>query len=325
MHPYLRLAITIEGNVEPPLPPGAGDPLTGPRLRRVLGKALVDRFCPQGKPVCDGLAQGPRHPAADLCMLAEFCPYGVLYAQSRTRRPPFALFVPAASSEEGTSPRERMVEMTLFGPGTSIVAWMLKTLQDALASGLGPQRARYRIKRVTRVRRNGAEELAAADLKTLPAVVEPDLLNLHAEHSPPAGPVIVELLSPTRLKQNNRLLKGSEPIPLSVLVGRTFGRFRDLYGETASDVLRKEIRESLLREADEVQLIANDTRWIEIPDYSARHRTELLLGGKVGRLGYGPGAARFVPILHVAEIMHLGKNTASGCGRIRVLIPEETL
>ncbi|MCP4006080.1 MAG: CRISPR system precrRNA processing endoribonuclease RAMP protein Cas6 [bacterium] len=60
------------------------------------------------------------------------------------------------------------------------------------------------------------------------------------------------------------------------------------------------------------------TRWLEVKDYSARSRSELKLGGKVGQLIYGEEATRFFPILRAGEILHLGKNPASGCGRIRV-------
>jgi CRISPR-associated endoribonuclease Cas6 len=48
----------------------------------------------------------------------------------------------------------------------------------------------------------------------------------------------------------------------------------------------------------------------------------MLLGGKVGRLVYGGEAARFLPILRAGEILHVGKNAASGCGRLRVVLPE---
>ena len=38
----------------------------------------------------------------------------------------------------------------------------------------------------------------------------------------------------------------------------------------------------------------------------------------MGRLLYGGDAARFLPILRAGEILHLGKNVASGCGRLQV-------
>ncbi|MFW6175598.1 MAG: hypothetical protein ACOC7L_02120, partial [Acidobacteriota bacterium] len=158
---YLRLHLTLE-----PVPAGvpvdaAPDPFPAPAVRGMLGKALVDRFCPFGHPHCDpkgpaltsmkrpssasaGVggrapstahrperarrAEGPalsnvegsagadatrpkRPPTpAELCHLAETCPYGVLYASSRTRRPPYALHVPAAddSGREGraSAPRD---------------------------------------------------------------------------------------------------------------------------------------------------------------------------------------------------------------------------
>jgi hypothetical protein len=57
-----------------------------------------------------------------------------------------------------------------------------------------------------------------------------------------------------------------------------------------------------------------------VPDYSARSRSELLLGGKVGRTVYGASAARFLPLLRAGEILHVGKNAASGNGRIQVAL-----
>ncbi|MGH9361779.1 MAG: CRISPR system precrRNA processing endoribonuclease RAMP protein Cas6, partial [Thermoanaerobaculia bacterium] len=102
-------------------------------------------------------------------------------------------------------------------------------------------------------------------------------------------------------------------------------RFAGLYGEQSSDLLRPEIRSVVEAEAVRVPLLADTTRWIEVPDYSARSGAEMLLGGKVGRLLYGGEAARFLPILRAGEILHVGKNTASGCGRIQVDLPPPAL
>ncbi len=57
---------------------------------------------------------------------------------------------------------------------------------------------------------------------------------------------------------------------------------------------------------------------MEVAYYSARSDAELLFGGKIGRLVYGEEAARFLPLLRAGEIVHLGKNPTSGCGRMRV-------
>ncbi len=105
---------------------------------------------------------------------------------------------------------------------------------------------------------------------------------------------------------------------MSLLVARILDRFQAIYGEHASDLLRPAVRSGIVSEAAKVNLLTADTRWIEVSDYSARQRRSLKLGGKIGRLVFGRHASRFLPILQAGEILHVGKNATSGCGRIRV-------
>jgi hypothetical protein len=110
-------------------------------------------------------------------------------------------------------------------------------------------------------------------------------------------------------------------VPFALLIARILDRFASLYGEAGSDVLRPEVRSVVEAEAARVPLLADETRWVEVHDFSARSRSEMLLGGKVGRLVYGGEAARFLPILHAGEVLHVGKNAAAGCGRIQIDLP----
>ena len=68
---YLRLDLTLTSARLP----GALD-LTGAVLRGVLGKTLVDAFCPFGEPRCDqkGKGRGSPAPPSELCHLATACP-----------------------------------------------------------------------------------------------------------------------------------------------------------------------------------------------------------------------------------------------------------
>lgn len=352
MHPYLRFRLRLRAAVtsasggersgDAPPPARGGRPaLTGPLLRRVLGKALIDRFCPFGCPRCEekpaapprlttseldeatrrGRASDPtasRPTPQDLCRLAEACPYGVLFAASRTPRPPYALFVPPGQGEGKTA----RIEITLFGPAWRLYPWALGALAAALRGGVGKQRRSWRVDGIHRIRADrGAEPVAAGDLERLPPDLAPDLLNLDLEPYLAPQPVTVLFLSPARLLRDGRLLPGREPVPFELLVARIVDRFAGLYGRESSEILRPEIRATIEAEAARVPVVEDDTRWVEVPDYSARSRSELLLGGKLGRTVYGGGAARFLPILRAGEILHVGKNAASGCGRIQVDLP----
>lgn len=323
MHPYLRLALRLRSDGDDGSRSREGPSLQAPLLRRVFGKALIDRFCPFGHPHCEERPAAPSRAQptpSDLCRLAEACPYGVLFAASRTPRPPYALFVPpgAEASEGGTA----QAEITLFGPAWRLYPWALAALVEALRAGVGKERRPWRVEEVHRVTPDRRPALlAAGDLTALPPTLAPDLLNLALEPYLAPQPVTIHFLSPARLLRDGRLLPGRQPVPFELLVARILDRFAGLYGREASEALHPEIRQVIEAEAARVPVVEDDTRWLEVRDYSARSGSELLMGGKVGRAVYGEGAARFLPLLRAGEILHVGKNAASGCGRIQVDLP----
>jgi len=254
----------------------------------------------------------------ELCRLASACPYGVLFAASLTRRPPFSLSVP-----EGNGHSVELVEITLYGPAWRSYAWVLRALELGLSRVGFRTRAgdeRGVLRRVGPDRRR--HDLAGADLRALPADLAPDLLGLTPEPFVAPRPVVVELLSPTQLVSGGEPLARDEPVPFDVLVKSTLDRFAGLYGDGASPVLAPEIRPTVEAEAAEVPLLEQDLREVEVSDDSRRSRRRLDLGGVVGRLVYGPRAAAFVHVLRAAEILHLGKNPTYGCGRVRVDLVE---
>ena len=311
MFTYLRLHLALK-------PAGSGDSASfaGPRIRRVLGKALIEGFCPFGEPRCQPRPQrGKPAPAHELCDLARSCPYGVLFAASSAGRPPFSLFLPPPRGHD----EPQGLELTLYGEGCAMYSWAVLSLQRALRQGLGKERRGWEITEILRVQPDRrVESLCNGDLTALTSNLTPDVLGLGIEPYLAHQPVEVRLLSPTRLLEGGKLLPGHAPVPLRLLVARVLDRFRSLFGDDASEILHPGIREVIEAQADQVRLLVDETEWREVADYSARSRSELLLGGKVGRLVYGEEAAPFFPILRAGEVLHVGKNTTSGCGRIAV-------
>jgi len=317
---YLRLELLLESDSLAGDRTGGGGLLSAPMLRRVLGRALIECFCPFGEPRCQASSAAGDHgfpQPLDLCQLAEACPYGVLFAASRTRRrPPFALFVPPLNGSVAA------VELTLFWPACSAYAWALRAFDDALRRGLGKQRRPWAIQEVWRTDLDGERErLCGSALVALPASLPPSRLQLASGSYIAPTPVQVVLRSPARFLRQGKLLKGWEPVLFEVLLARILDRFQDLFTASAEKLLDSRLRTQIEAEASRVPLLVNETRWEEVRDYSARTGAEMLLGGKVGRLVYGPEASRFFPILRAGEILHVGKNPTAGCGRIEVSLP----
>lgn len=318
-YPYLRFHIVLR-----PSGLGAAVPrseITAPLLRRVLGKALIDAFCPFGRPRCQPPARrgnGQPRPQ-DHCHMAGACPYGVLYASSLTGRPPFALYVPPVNASSAAGPR--ILELTLLGPAWRLYSWALAALQRALQNGLGRDRQPWQIVRIDRVApdRSG-RRLCDNGLHRLPSLLEPDTFGLVSRRYLSPQPVEVRLLSPTRLICDGKLVRGNGDVPFQLLIARILDRFQGIFGDS-TPLLRPETRQAIESQAARVSLLESQVQWIEVPDYSSRTRSELLFGGKVGRLVYGESAAGFRPILKAGEILQMGKNPAAGCGRIQVASP----
>jgi hypothetical protein len=310
MHPYLRLRAKVTA-----VDVAAAPVIEARIVRRIVGKALIDTHCPYGRPLCQPMRRrASTAPAHKLCNLADSCPYGVLFAASMNGRPPFAIHV-----APGDQANEPIIEVTLLGSAWRTYPWFLAGLQRALQRGVGRERTRWQVTGVKRIRPDQrSDTICNGDMRSLKPRLEPDQLSMTSRRYIEPRPVSVDLLSPTRLIDDGHLLMDGSPVPLRLLVARILDRFQGVYGEQASDLLRPNVRDTIETEAQKVGLLDHGTRWIEVNDYSARQRREMALGGKIGRMTYSREAARFLPILRAGEILHVGKNPTSGCGRMRV-------
>ena len=299
----------------------------GPRLRRLLGPQLAQLSCPCPPPICRrGSVKGPNAALApSLCLLADTCAFGVLFAKSRAGKiaggvnalSPFSLHVPAVSQLDGFT----YVEMTLYASAWPFYLPMVAACARIFSSGIGRERERYRLRAVHQVKANGDHEmLCDDDLAHILRTVEPDYLDtVLLSQNNDNGPVSVALQSPTRLLVDSKLQKGDTPLSFPVLIESILSKLRDHYGQEAESLLPGGSAAALREQAKGVVINGSDLRWMDIPDNDRNTRSSRLLGGKIGQLTFNEVAGRFLPLLKVGEILHIGKNAASGCGRIAVI------
>lgn len=275
---------------------------------------LVERFCPFGTPHCDQQNDSSLRPI-DLCPLAANCPYGVLIATGHGERPKVAFHVPPLRSSE----KKAAIELTLYGDGWRHYPWVLATTAEVLKRGIGERRESWRLVRVDKVTPSGELwEICRADPAQLDASLTPDVLGLGHEPFVAHQPVAVDLLSPCRFSNDSSLIR-SGSVPFAVLIARILDRCAGLYGKDSSALLRDlALRRPILEAASEVEVLDDQTHWVDVPDYSSRQDRGMFKGGKVGRIVYGPTASRFCPILQAGTILQVGKNAGSGCGRFEV-------
>ena len=82
--------------------------------------------------------------------------------------------------------------------------------------------------------------------------------------------------------------------------------------------LLAESYEPLLAKAREVRIVSSSLRWHDWERYNAQQKTLMNMGGFMGTLEIEGDLAPFAPLLRTAEIIHIGRGTPFGLGRVAV-------
>lgn len=126
----------------------------------------------------------------------------------------------------------------------------------------------------------------------------------------------VELLTPMRLKAQGHLVDRGPAF--HVLYRNVLRRISSLAYFHCGEALELDYRQEIER-AKAVQVAEARTHWWDWTRYSSRQRTKMKLGGLVGSVRYrGEEMEHFLPLLRLAEVVHVGKGCTFGLGKIRV-------
>ena len=141
--------------------------------------------------------------------------------------------------------------------------------------------------------------------------------QLELADEPEASPerLSVHLITPLRLKYDNHL---KAELPFHILIRAVLRRISSLgqyygHGEPALDY------RGLVKRALEITASFSTLRWFDWKRYSNRQEQAMLMGGMVGQVTYAGPLAEFLPLLQYCEIVHIGKQTTFGLGRIEVV------
>jgi hypothetical protein len=124
----------------------------------------------------------------------------------------------------------------------------------------------------------------------------------------------VTLLTPLRLKFDNRL---HAELPFHVLIRAALRRVSSLFTQFGAGEPRLDYK-GLVARAQAVRTTASTICWFDWQRYSHRQDQAMLLGGMVGEATYEGEVGEFMPLLRLVEIVHLGKATTFGLGKVKV-------
>lgn len=308
--PYLVLRFNLISTETARLPA-----FKGSLLRGVFGNALRRTVC----------VMGPKQLCSE-CFLNRQCVNTKIFETFIFEEPPrflrglntapkpFILFCPDERREY--QPDESLqFEMTLVGKSIEQHPFVIFAIQKMAEKGLGSRRHKFHLQGVLYQTPQGDwQQLYDGNTQKLTAAAEPSYI-------PPDNPeksiekLTIEFVSPTRLKVKREL---SMEFDFRQLLFRMLRRTLELAHFYASGEKIEWEFHNLLVLANTIEMAEVNLEWKEVNRYSSRQKAEMYFGGFIGEIILQGELAPFMEILRASEILHVGKATTFGLGKVRI-------
>lgn len=289
-------------------------PYSGSDFRGGFGAALRRSCCAIHRKSCDG------------CVLVASCAYAAVFETSAVHVSgnayglsnyprPFVLEPPFR-----TDGRHRFVpgdrfscELVLLGRFAEYLPFFAVALMELGRFGIGQPRGRFRLEEIADTL---AEDIPIFDGEAGSFAGEPvrrSLADFRNDAEAP-GRVTVELRTPLRLQEKNRLARD---IDFRMFVRGLFRRLMLLMPVCDGGASDFDYISFMEPETSEIETEA-DLRWYDWRRFSHRQKRNMALGGVLGRLRFAGPLGKFMPLIRAGEFLHLGKACTFGLGRYRV-------
>lgn len=238
---------------------------------------------------------------------------------------PFKIKPPSVTKDESmgyvidcTDTRERykagdslLVRFTLFGDTISYIMPVIYALTTLGCLGLGKDRAKFQITEIKNryqkfILRGGTINLKNVLVETIGQYVD-ERMNYGSVGE---SPVKVNLLSPCTVKYQGKFLEEFNEHSLVVSMLQKLYHYQLYEGNDAE--------KGYWNEEEFPVICMQQMRKVTIPRYSTTQEKKMYLKGIQGELELAECSERMQRLLYATEILHLGKNTRFGFGKIKV-------
>jgi len=301
-----RLHFVADGDVR--LPHFAGSTWRG-----ALGHALKRLVCVTQLPLC-----AP-------CALVHVCAHAYLFetpppgeAEKMRKYPaaphPFVLNSPVGV-EELISGAPYDLELTLLGHGNRHLPYLVYALDRAARGGVGRGRAPMRLALVEQEASPGGGDWQTVHEPGGP--IEPLPLAELAIPPPPKGPLVIEFVTPLRLRREGRPVR-PETFRFADLFSNLLRRVSMLTYFHTDHPLETDFA-GLTQSAQEFEFMDAALEWRTWNRYSSRQKAPVAMDGLTGRVvAPSEGLAPFWPYLWLGQFVHAGAGTSMGQGRLKL-------
>jgi hypothetical protein len=286
----------------------------------------------------------PQCKDAHHCPVASSCPYKSIFepsppaeAQRLSRNQdiprPFVFRAPASEKTKFHPGEEFEFGLVLIGRALDYLPYFVLSFRELAAQGLGLNRAKCELKSVCETSENallmavasgsgphaGQQECCIYNSKdqVFQSPKGLDLSHWIAQRAAALsgnGQISIRFLTPTLLKSENNVKRQPE---FHHLLKRLRDRINALSTFFGSGPLDADFA-GLGQRAGQVRTVSCDVQWIEQFRRSSKTHQRHELSGFTGAIVCEGDLEEFLPWLAVGELVHVGKHTAWGSGRVAV-------
>jgi CRISPR-associated endoribonuclease Cas6 len=286
----------------------------GSMLRGALGHALKDTVCAVRVKVCES------------CLLRFTCIYPSIFEpkpvadqrSGQSHRPhPYVLDTFEMNRGFYKAGEPFTFSLVLFGKATQYFPYFLYAFECMGRNGLGRRTEHGRGTFVLDEVKLWGNTIYTPEANKLPDPIPDKNISFEKEilnSAKVSQHIRINLLSPLRVKTGGSFARDFDFLEFLRFVLRRLRSLFCEFSETGWCVDEK----PLLQKAKSIIVLEKNIRWEEQVRYSNRQKTKLFIGGLSGTFEVKGDLTPFIQFLKAAEIVHLGKETSFGLGRIKI-------
>lgn len=280
----------------------------GSTFRGVLGRALKDVVCALRKEDC-------KH-----CILKHSCLYVNLFDPSCFARgvpppPPYVIEIENLTDRCFGEGDKFTFNLLLFGKANDYLPYFIYAFREIGQRGVGKKTENARgIFSLVSVEGGHTVIYDGSEGKINEWPEAQSYLPVFDSQESEVRRITVSLITPLRVKYENRF---AVDLPFHLLIRAVLRRISTLYkiyggGEPLLDY------RGLINRSRNVCVVQKNLKWLDWRRYSRRQAQSMFMGGLVGNVTYEGDLGEFVPYLRFCELVHLGKQTTFGLGKIKI-------
>jgi CRISPR-associated endoribonuclease Cas6 len=292
-------------------------------LPEYKGSAFRGGFGYVMKKVCCVMPTGS---CQENCQMPESCPYAYIFETPQTRTyhapiqstnlpHPFVILPPLTTEEIIHAGKTLSFRLTLIGKGIEYLPFFIFAFDELGRSGIGRGRGRYQLDRVTdgfshHEIYSGLTQTLTGDFKIRHFA---DLVKEGEQWD--KNSITLQFITPTRILDQNKLV---DKLSFELLMRNLLRRASLLARVHCEQVWDLDYGAILDYACTHVKVAGSELHWQDWERYSTRQKRRMKLGGFVGEVTYEGELTPLLPLIHLGQYIHLGKNTSFGMGKYRV-------